>query len=193
MKEFRQSNFKIGTFHGTLKPVVGSKEAKLRNALYLIGNLNLPFTRKEGTKIRLIGYEIPIENKGKRIDLIGYDKDMNPWIIELKADNSQEKISDIVKQIEGYSKILPALINLIESEFYEKFFINLKLSNKIRKIIIAPREFFAKHDKSSYPKLEDVFLCSIANVKEVFNENDELTFDAKFNQFDEITLKIENR
>lgn len=200
----REKNFKIGTFHGTLKPVDGSKEAKLRNALYLIGNLNLKITNTKCIKIRLIGYEIPIEYRGKRIDLFGYDNQAdkkNPWIIELKAHDSTEKITDVVQQITEYGKQLPLYLNKIEKEFYEKFFIKLELTANIKKMILAPREYYINQDKTNYPEMHDIYLCSIAKIKEVFTAKEieadkkatELTLDSKLSQFDEITLKIENR
>ncbi len=189
----RKENFKIGTFHGILKPEQGSKEAKLRNALYLIGNLYLPITNSEGIKIRIIGYEIPIENRGKRIDLIGYDTEKNPWIIELKADSSNEKISVIIEQVNGYSSILPSLLPGIKEEFLDKFFLELKLTDNIQKMILAPREFFEQQEKNSYPKMQEIYLCSIARVKEIFDSEGNLTLDTKLNQFDELTMKIENR
>jgi len=49
----------------------------------LIGYLYLNISSNKGINIRIIGYEIPIEKRGKRIDLICYDKNMNPWIIEI--------------------------------------------------------------------------------------------------------------
>lgn len=189
----RESNFKIGTFHGTLNPEKGSKEAKLRNALYLIGNLYLPITKENGAKIRIIGYEIPIESRGKRIDIIGYDEDLNPWIIELKADNSPEKIGQIINQVNGYSDILPSLLEGIKTEFFDKFFVKLNLTENIQKMILAPREFFSKQEKESFPSLNEMYLCSIAKISEVFDSEGNLTLDSKLNQFDELNLKIENR
>ncbi|MDD3665958.1 MAG: hypothetical protein PHQ65_11885 [Bacteroidales bacterium] len=189
----RKKHFKIGTFHGTLNPVDGSKEAKLRNVIYLIGNLLLPLTNTKKIKIRVIGYEIPIENKGKRIDILGYDSELNPWIIELKADSSNEKIADIVNQINDYANILPLLLPGITNEFKNKFFLDLKLTNNIKKIILAPREYYLKQDKTSYPLVSDIYLCSLARLQKVFDSENNLILDSKLNQFDELTLKIENR
>jgi hypothetical protein len=189
----RKKDFKIGTFHGTLNPEKSSKEAKLRNALYLIGNLYLPISRTEGVSIRIIGYEIPIENRGKRIDLIGYDKDKNPWVIELKSHDSKEKISDIILQINGYETILTNHLTTIEEEFADKYFFIIKLTSNIKKMILAPREFFVGQEKKSYPKMDEVVLCSIAKIKEVFDSFDNFTLDSKLSSFDKITLKIENR
>jgi len=189
----RESNYKIGTFHGTLNPEKGSKEAKLRNALYLIGNLYLPITNNEGIKIRIIGYEIPIENRGKRIDIIGYDEELNPWIIELKADTSTESIEEIINQVNGYGEILPSLLEGIKEEFFSKFFLKLNLTDNIRKMILAPREFFQKQEKKGFPLMNEMYLCSIAKISEIFDSEGNLTLDSKLNQFDVLNLKIENR
>lgn len=189
----RKKSFKIGTFHGTLNPVDSSKEAKLRNVIYLIGNILLPITNTEKIKIRVIGFEIPLENKGKRIDILGYDSELNPWIIELKADSSNEKIADIVNQINGYANILPLLLPGICNEFKNKFFLDLKLTNNIKKIILAPREYYRKQDKKSYPLGSDIYLCSLAKLKEVFDSENKLILESKLNDFDKLTLKIENR
>lgn len=122
MKNIRTENFKLGTFHGKLNPENSNKEAKLRNALYLIGNLYLPITNSDGKKIRIIGYEVPLEYLGKRIDLLGYDDKMNPWVVELKSDTSAEPIDEIVDQVTEYSKILSSLIPQIKKEFFDRFF-----------------------------------------------------------------------
>ncbi|MFW5721292.1 MAG: hypothetical protein ACOCWW_02775 [Bacteroidota bacterium] len=68
-------------------------------------------------------------------------------------------------------------------------------------MILAPREFFRKRNKEEYPNIQDIYLCSIARLKEIFTQKEtedekevyELNLDSKFNQFDEIILKIENR
>ena len=188
----RKENFKICTFHGTMDPEKGSKEAKLRNALYLIGNLNLLISRTESVNIRIIGYEIPIENRGKRIDLIGYDKDRNPWIIELKAHDSKERIDEIIQQINGYEIIFKTQIDAIEKEFTDKCFLNISLTRKIKKMILAPREFYENQEKKTYPKMDEIVVCSIARIKEVFDSLDNFTLGSKLGDYDRINLKVEN-
>ena len=188
----RKENFKICTFHGTMDPEKGSKEAKLRNALYLIGNLNLQISRTESVNIRIIGYEIPIEYRGKRIDLIGYDKDKNPWIIELKAHDSKERINEIIQQINDYEIIFKTQIDAIEKEFTDKCFLNISLTRKIKKMILAPREFYENQDKKTYPKMDEIVVCSIARIKEVFDSLDNFKLGSKLGDYDRINLKVEN-
>jgi len=193
MSNLRQDNFKIGTFHGTLTPTNSSKEAKFRNVLYLIGNLVIQVKNDLLINIRLIGYEIPLGNREERIDLLGYDSEKNPYIIELKTDSSTEKLPDIINQINNYSRIFPSIVPFIEDEFYNKFFFNLKFTNDIRKIILAPREFFQTiKDKSIYPSVDEVMLCSISKVKTVFDEK-KLIIEDKLAQYETITLKVENK
>jgi hypothetical protein len=161
-----------------------------------LGNLHIQLTKKNGVNIRLIGYEIPIENKGKRIDLIGYDEDKNPWIIELKCDDSKEEVIKVVEQLAGYKKILKSHINMICKEFNEKFFIDLELTNNIQLMILAPREFYAtpsNSDKSIYPDYEDVKVCSIAKIGKLFLENGEFHLDKIFGKVKVINLKVENK
>ncbi|MCF7859977.1 MAG: hypothetical protein K9N07_11765 [Candidatus Cloacimonetes bacterium] len=193
MADIRNSNFKVGTFHGSLNPVKGSKEASLRNALYLIGMIKLPYSSVDILKIRLFAYEVPIGIRGKRIDLLGYDENKNPWIIELKAHDSGEHISKIVDQINNYEKQLRDLLPHIELEFEERFLLPIEFSKVIKKMILAPREFYLKEDKTKYPKKKDILLCSIAKLKEVYNKDNRMVLDEKFSVLDQITVKIENR
>lgn len=188
----RKDNFKICTFHGTMDPGKGSKEAKLRNALYLIGNLKLQISRTEVVSIRIIGYEIPIEKRGKRIDLIGYDKDKNPWIIELKAHDSKEKIKEIIQQINGYEIIFKNQIDAIEKEFADKCFVNIALTRNIKKMILAPRDFYHNQDKKSYPKKDEITLCSIGYIKEIFDSSGNFTLGSRLSNYEKITLSVEN-
>ena len=78
--------------------------------------------------------------------------------IELKADKSNEKITDIVNQIKGYAGILPSLIPALQEEFKNKFFLDIKFTNNIHKMILAPREFFSGQEKSSYPSMKEMYL-----------------------------------
>jgi len=189
----RKDNFKICTFHGIIDPEKGSKEAKLRNALYLIGNLNLQISRTEAVSIRIIGYEIPIENRGKRIDLIGYDKDKNPWIIELKAHDSTEKIKEVIQQINGYEIIFKNQIDAIEKEFADKCFLNISLTRNIKKMILAPRDFYENQDTKTYPKMDEIVVCSIARIKEIFDSSDNFILGSKLGNYETINLKVENK
>lgn len=193
MNNIRTGDLKLGTFHGTLNPKEGSKEAKLRNSLYLIGNMKIAISKNEEIKIRLIGYEIPIEYKGKRIDLLGYDENKNLCIIELKTDTSKEKIEDVINQIEGYSKIMSSHIETIKKEFKERFYLCLNLTNEFRKIILAPREYYEKQkSKPKDFKNNDIFICSIGEIRNVFNK-EKLTIEDNLDKYEMITLKVENK
>ncbi len=84
----RQNNFRLLTIHGKLNPQRDESEARLRNDLYLVGSLTLDYGSKGSINIRLVGYEVPLttgQSRGYCIDLLGYDKEFNPYIIELKT------------------------------------------------------------------------------------------------------------
>ena len=104
----RTEDFKIGYVHGKVFAQKGDSEAQLRNELFLIGMLKVEITRKESIDIRLVAYEMPLQtgqSRGQCIDLLGYDQNKKPWIIEVKKKSSGEKIDRIIKQINVYEKI----------------------------------------------------------------------------------------
>jgi len=98
----RRKDFKIGRLHGQLSTTVDKYENEIRNQLYQIANLDIVITRSNKTRVRLIGYEIPLAIKGKRIDLLGYDNQLNPYLIELKRGDSSDTLQDISDQLRKY-------------------------------------------------------------------------------------------
>ena len=105
----RTKDFRIGCFHGKPDPEDGSIEARLRNELFLIGMLRMQITRAESRSIRLVAYELPLQTgrpRGQCIDLLGYDENKVPWIIELKKSTSRERLGEVVKQIRRYDGLL---------------------------------------------------------------------------------------
>jgi hypothetical protein len=162
-----RTDYKLCTFHGTLLPSVGSSEAKLRNFIYLVGNLLIQQSRSLTIPIRVIGYEIPLDKKFKRMDAIGYDKDFNLWIIELKAENSTEKLDLVMKQVEDYSKYVIAngLTKYFEREIYERYFFTpFKLNGQIKKMILAPREYLDKNKGLITKTDPNLFICQFSKT-----------------------------
>lgn len=186
----RDRDFKIGTFHGKLNPKNLNCEAKLRNELYLIGLLQLNYSMSKTDYIRIIGFEIPLtqgQKRGECIDLLGYDASHNLYIIELKLAASVEKLETVIKQINEYERLLQYSRLDIEREFQTKFHIpNFKFSDQIKKIILAPREYFRAHTKEK-SLLNNILLCSFANIT---NSKDLL---AKRTTGAPLALKIENK
>jgi len=74
----------------------------------------------------LVGYEVPLLGstfKGNCMDLLGYDKDHNPYIFELKVDLSNKKLDKIVTQINDYADKFIIVHDAIEDELQRKLHI----------------------------------------------------------------------
>ncbi|MCD4817925.1 MAG: hypothetical protein K8S23_04475 [Candidatus Cloacimonetes bacterium] len=189
----RKANFKIGTFHGKLNPIKSDSEAKLRNDLYLIGSLTLERPRRgSNINIRIIGYEMPLVNEKKRgeaIDLFGYDKEHKPYIIELKKANTNEKIEEIIEQIDKYENLLQNSLKYIEKEIQEKYHWNdFKFTEGIQKVILIERSYFKNNDPKRY-KDEDIYICSFSRIP----TNDNLQLLKSRASEGNVNLKIENK
>lgn len=93
--------------------------------------------------IRLFAYEVPLEKvrRGRCIDLLGYDREKNLYIFELKHEKSTEKISKVNEQIKCYAEKLAKIKKYIEEEFNKIFFFAVEFK-EIRKIVVAPCEFY---------------------------------------------------
>ncbi len=91
----------------------------------------------------IFAYEVPLEhsNRGRSVDLMGYDKDFNLYLIELKKKNSTEKMGRVINQLNEYEKLVQNIILSLEQEFEKEFFYPIHFK-AIKKMVIAPREFF---------------------------------------------------
>jgi hypothetical protein len=162
--QHRQSDFKIGQMHGRI-PTEDCREAQIRNHLYLAGILTIHHTHMRKTRIRLVGYEVPLWKRGNRrdecIDLLGYDGDHRPWIIELKQADSNDKLSQVVAQLDGYAEAFKMGIrDQIEREVRQRFlWPDFRFAAGLGKMILADRRFFPKQQLLS-PQREDILLCS---------------------------------
>lgn len=157
----RLNQFRLLTMHGVVRPRAGS-EARIRNDLYLVGAVKLMYSRVLHEDVRLVGYEVPLQTGQKRgncIDLFGYDEEHNPYIIELKTGVSGDDLPKIIKQINDYETMLIPHLSNIETEIREKLFLaEFQLTRKVKKIILASREYYDKNPWKAY-KDSDILFC----------------------------------
>jgi len=142
-KILREGNFKLGCIHGRITAQKKDSEADIQRNVFLSQKLKIVKSRNEEIIIRLFGYEVPLEKKtrGKCVDLIGYDKDHNLYLIELKKDDSKEQIDKVIRQLNGYADDVEKIIEHIQEDFEKEFFYPIKFK-KIIKMIIAPKNFY---------------------------------------------------
>ena len=173
MGKMRTEDFKIGCFHGKLVPEDSSIEATLRNELFLIGMLKMEITRAESKDIRLVAYEMPLEtgqSRGRCIDLLGYDQDKKPWIIELKKKRSSDSIDQIIKQINDYEDMFQEIRDCVENEIRQKYhWHEFNFSEGTGKIILAGREFFGDMSLDSCKSL-GIYCCSFSRIQDEMKE-----------------------
>ena len=164
----RKENFRLLTFHGKLNPAKDDSEVKLRNDLYLIGSLTINYSNVKKVNVRLIGYEVPLFDgisRGNCIDLLGYDIDHNPYVIELKVDSSKEKLDKIVTQINDYAGKFMYVRDGIEEELQRKLHLpGFKLGNTIKKVILIPRDYYKHNPIDDYLE-SDILFCSISGLR----------------------------
>ena len=170
----RTKNFKLCCFHGKLNPENLNSEAKLRNDLYLIGSMKLNITKNDIKTIRLIGYEVPLKSGASRvncIDLLGYDQNYSPYIIELKKSSSTESLSEIINQVNNYETLFNNVKPYIEKEFRKNLhWKTFVFSDSLIKIILVDRDFYGKKENESLKKLkigDRTFICSFSRVKNI--------------------------
>lgn len=148
-KTLRKRDFKLGQIHGRLQVRNDKSEAQIQKTVFLSQKLRIWRKRNETTVVRIFGYEMPLEagcTRGKCIDLIGYDEDYNLYLIELKKKKSSERIAAIIKQLDGYEKSVKKILPRIAEEFKREYFIPICFKS-VRKIILAPREFYETRKK----------------------------------------------
>lgn len=146
MANVRTSGFRIGTIHGRLEPQKTGSEAMLQRNLYHRGSLELVRSKTNKTRVRLVAYEVPLK-KGKRtdsVDLIGYDKDKNLYLIELKRGNSSEELRKVVGQVVDYREKFRGIQGDFVRELKDAFFFDFPAKSSVRCLILAPREFYKK-------------------------------------------------
>ncbi len=192
----RKENFKIGTFHGKLNPAKLNSEAKIRNDLYLIGSITLEFSRSIEINVRLIGYEIPLtegNNRGEAIDLLGYDNEHKPYIIEIKKAEANEDLQKIVNQINTYERLLGKSLEYIEKEIQEKYhWTDFKFSEEIQKIILIHKDFYKKISLKNFQKSK-IIICSFAGISNIYDKKGNVQLLKLRVSKGNVNLKIENK
>lgn len=149
-KGLRNKDFKLGQLHGKLQAENRRSEAHIQRTVFLNQKIRLWLKRNKTITIRIFGYEIPLQaNKprGYCVDLMGYDKDNNLYLIELKKKESGERIPKIVDQINSYESMIKQILPFIEKEFKTEYFLPIKFKKNIKKMILAPREFYIQGKK----------------------------------------------
>ena len=195
MENIRKTNFKIGCVHGNVFAKTRDSEAQLRNELFLIGMLKVEITRKETIDIRLVAYEMPLQmgqSRGRCIDLLGYDQNKKPWIIELKKKSSNENIDQIKKQIDDYEDIFQKIRGHVEDEIRKKFHWNeFNFSEGTGKIILAGREFFHQEKSLESYKSLGIYCCSFSRIQSEIKERKVVLLEK--NKQGIVNLRIHNK
>lgn len=152
-KILRKRDFKLGQIHGKLQAENDQSEAQIQRTVFLSQKIRIWRKRNEATVVRVFGYEVPLKigcTRGECVDLMGYDKDFNLYLIELKKRESLEKIDEIIEQLDGYEEWVKEILPCIEEEFKNEYFLSLNFK-AVKKIILAPREFYASRRKDLIP------------------------------------------
>ena len=150
--ELRKSDFKLGSIHGKINPQKEDSEALIQRSVYLSQSIKIKRSNddKKNSLIRLFAYEMPLgTGRDNCVDLVGYDEQHNLYLMELKKGSSTETLSKVIGQINDYEKRVTKIMEYIEDDFKKTFFLELKF-REIRKIILAPREFYAKRGPDDY-------------------------------------------
>lgn len=146
--ELRKKDFRLGKIHGKTSPQKKCSEATVQRNLFLGQRITIVRKRdgRSNPVVRIFAYEVPLEkvSRGRCIDLLGYDQDKNFYIFELKIEKSTEKLSKVNSQIKDYANTLIKIKEDIEREFNEEFFFTIEFK-EIRKIVVAPREFYNRN------------------------------------------------
>lgn len=162
-ENLREKEFRLGCWHGKLQ-AKKKKEHQLQRGIFLTQKICFWENKKSKPIIRLFGYEVPLKEKvtrGTCVDLMGYGKDHNLYIIELKDKGSKESMEEIKEQINDYAKTVAKIqkYKYIEKEFRETFFFpdNFEF-REIKKMLLADKEFY-KNKK--YPEDDGILYCYI--------------------------------
>jgi len=150
--KLRKSDFKLGCIHGKINPKEENSEAMIQRNVYLSQSIKIKRSNddKKNSLIRLFAYEMPLGlRRDNCVDLVGYDVEHNLYLIELKKGSSAEALSKVIDQINGYANKVAEIREHIEGDFEKTFYLNLKFK-KIKKLILAPREFYKGNKRNDY-------------------------------------------
>jgi hypothetical protein len=77
---------------------------------------------------------------------MGYDREQNLYLIELKKEKSSEKLEKIATQLDKYKDAVEEIRSAIEKDFEKEFFFCVRFK-EIKKIVLAPREFYKEKER----------------------------------------------
>ena len=161
----RQSDYKLLTLHGLLNPNV-EWIYKYRNDFYYIGGIQLKQKNADDTNVRLLGYKVPLKaakKGGKFIALLGYDERFNPYIFEMKSERSDDELQKVIDDLNKREKIVATILDNISKEVSEKlFWKGFKLTNDIKKVVLAHRKYFDDKPLKSQ-NYTDIMFCAFDN------------------------------
>lgn len=143
--KLREKDFRLGQIHGRLQAENPFSEANIQRTVFLTQRAIIHRKRDVKTLIRILGYEVPLNkgvSRGECVDLMGYDKEHNLYIIELKKAGSSERLPEIIEQLNRYEKAVKSIIDFIEKEFEAEYFFPVRFNKTIKKMILAPRTFY---------------------------------------------------
>ena len=86
----RKEDFKIGKWHGVHNAQKRGRERDVQRQMFNCQVMQVIRSRnqKNNSFIRLIAYEMPLgHQRGECVDLVGYDRNRDLYLIELKHSN----------------------------------------------------------------------------------------------------------
>ncbi|OIP31256.1 MAG: hypothetical protein COZ68_03830 [Deltaproteobacteria bacterium CG_4_8_14_3_um_filter_43_13] len=136
---------------------------------------------------------MPLRKIGKRnesIDLLGFDENQKPYIIELKKPTANDSIDKIIDQINSYADCFDTIRDNVQREVRERYLWKaFQFSKGIGKIILSSRSFFNGKQIKSFKEI-GIYVCSFSGLKENFNN---INILGKCGSKGVVRLKIENR
>jgi tagatose-1,6-bisphosphate aldolase len=142
----RQTSF----FSNTRKTVTvamnaNRDEERLAKALYLLRELDFD----DGTKLRLLDYQVPLKQVRKdkgvgKIDLVGIINNQSLALVELKTERSTENPRRALLEILCYGAIVKDPKNFAKMADEIKKACNVKLSEGVNHVILAPPAYWQR-------------------------------------------------
>lgn len=151
-KKLRKEEFRLGQIHGRLQAKDKHSEAQIQRVVFLSQKIRLWRTMHEQADIRLFGYEVPLKtgcHRGECVDIIGYDKDCNLYIFELKQKKYSKNTIEIKNQILSYANAVRTIKKSLEEAFEKEFHLPIEFRD-IKSVLLAPKEFYKDKDLTQY-------------------------------------------
>lgn len=190
----REKDYKIGRVHGRVTTKTKKGENEIRNQVFLIGQVMIEVERDVALPIRIIAYEFPLGGgRDNCIDLLGYDEKHNPWIFELKKENTRDSIKKMIEQVNCYAEKFADIIPSVAKEISKVYFLNnFSLTKNIRKVILIPREYYNNRDLTLPNHNQGIFFCSFARIKSLYDDDGQVNLLSKTIKSGWIRLRIMN-